>query len=118
MNCSLYFAVYFLALFIGYSESAATFRFANIYGHHMVLQQAPRCAVIWGFGEVGRYVWLTVDRRVYSSKIKPGRANSSSFMNLSSQLLESRVPAKAVKKCYLLNLFPLVSISNSISFFS
>ena len=70
--CFLIFTVFIL----GSSEGAPVFRFANIYGSHMVLQQAPRRATIWGFGEVGLEVELTAAGEVYRSLITPGKANS------------------------------------------
>ena len=48
----------FLGLFLVGSKSANVFRFANIYGDQMVLQQAPKQAMIWGFGEIGQQVSL------------------------------------------------------------
>ncbi|KAM9299657.1 sialate O-acetylesterase [Gastrophryne carolinensis] len=37
-----------------------TFRFASYYGSHMVLQQKPALALIWGYGEVGALVTVTL----------------------------------------------------------
>ena len=76
IKCSTFFTLFFLAFFLGYSETATVFRFANIYGDHMVLQQAPRRARIWGFGEVGQRVSLTVAWNVYCSGIQQGMMNS------------------------------------------
>lgn len=78
------FVVYVLTFFLGSSESVAVFRFANIYGHHMVLQQAPKRATVWGFGEVGQKVTVTIGRELYCSGIQPGKVN----------LLRSFVPSK------------------------
>ncbi|EDO41559.1 predicted protein, partial [Nematostella vectensis] len=36
------------------------FRFANLYGNHMVLQQAPHRATVWGYGEPGQIVKITL----------------------------------------------------------
>lgn len=44
------------------------FRFANFYGDHMVLQQAPRRAIVWGFGNVGQSVMLSLNGKVYTTK--------------------------------------------------
>ena len=68
--------VLFLELFLGGSESAAVFRFANIYGSHMVLQKAPQRARIWGFGEVGQKVLVALGKKVYCSDIRQGKVNS------------------------------------------
>ena len=65
--------VLFLILFFGSSDSSSVFRFANIYGSHMVLQKAPQRAIIWGFGEVGQEVLLTAADEVYRSIIIEGK---------------------------------------------
>ncbi|XP_066288580.1 sialate O-acetylesterase-like isoform X1 [Branchiostoma lanceolatum] len=38
-----------------------TFNWASYYGDHMVLQQGPHRAVLWGYGEVGATVSVSVD---------------------------------------------------------
>ena len=76
--------VYFLifsVFILGSSEGASVFRFANIYGNHMVLKQAPRWATIWGYGEVALEVELTAAGKVYHSLITPGKANSRQWCN-------------------------------------
>ncbi|XP_072012729.1 sialate O-acetylesterase isoform X2 [Engystomops pustulosus] len=45
-----------------FTRTDATFRFASYYGDHMVLQQKPSQAVVWGFGEVGAMVTVTLLR--------------------------------------------------------
>ena len=75
------FLIFFSVFILGKSEGAAVFRFANIYGNHMVLQQAPRRATIWGFGEVGQEVELTAAGEIYRSLIRPGKANSRQWCN-------------------------------------
>ena len=67
--------VLFFELFLGGSESVDVFRFANIYGSHMVLQKAPLRARIWGIGEVGQKVLVTLGRKVYRSEVKAGKMN-------------------------------------------
>ena len=59
----------FLSFLIQYCSSShfkdngnGTFRFANTYGSNMVLQRAPLSANIWGFGEEGQKVRLTLDK--------------------------------------------------------
>ncbi|XP_069803478.1 sialate O-acetylesterase-like [Dendropsophus ebraccatus] len=42
----------------------AVFRFASYYGDHMVLQQKPARAVVWGYGEVGAVVTVTLGRGI------------------------------------------------------
>ncbi|XP_066462771.1 sialate O-acetylesterase-like [Eleutherodactylus coqui] len=42
------------------TSADAIFRFASYYGDHMVLQQKPARAVVWGYGEVGASVTVTL----------------------------------------------------------
>ncbi|KAM5132008.1 sialate O-acetylesterase-like [Mantella aurantiaca] len=44
------------------TSADCTFRFATYYGDHMVLQQQPACAVIWGYGEPGAGVTVLLMR--------------------------------------------------------
>jgi len=48
------------------------FRFANVYGDHMVLQSKPFRAAIWGLGEVGQEVTVSLASEVYSTKVIKG----------------------------------------------
>uniref|UniRef100_A0A8C5QMY8 Sialic acid acetylesterase n=1 Tax=Leptobrachium leishanense TaxID=445787 RepID=A0A8C5QMY8_9ANUR len=41
-------------------SAECTFRFASYYADHMVLQMAPSQAVVWGFGEVGARVTVSL----------------------------------------------------------
>ena len=77
MKISVGLYLLLLELFFGCSGRAAMFRFANIFGSHMVLQKAPSRALIWGFGEVGQKVFLTAGNKIYHSKIKKGKFNKS-----------------------------------------
>ena len=64
----------FLILFaVAFREvkSANVFRFANVFGDHMVLQQAPKRAIIWGYGEVGQEVVVEFSGHMYSSFVTP-----------------------------------------------
>lgn len=80
MKSSVCFVVFFLAsVFLGSSESAVVFRFANVYGDHMVLQQEPHRARVWGYGEVGQKVFLTIDVDKYQCGIKQGKVISVRF---------------------------------------
>ncbi|KAM3921731.1 sialate O-acetylesterase [Leptodactylus fuscus] len=45
-----------------FTSADVSFRFASYYGDHMVLQQRPARAVVWGFGEVGAIVTVTLLR--------------------------------------------------------
>ncbi|XP_056398027.1 sialate O-acetylesterase isoform X2 [Hyla sarda] len=42
----------------------AVFRFASYYGDHMVLQQKPARAVVWGYAEMGALVTVTLKRGI------------------------------------------------------
>lgn len=44
------------------TSAGGTFRFASYYGDHMVLQQQPSRALIWGYGELGAQVTVTLIR--------------------------------------------------------
>ena len=55
------------------SARADTFRFANIYGDHMVLQMEPLVAAVWGFGQIGDPVTLMLDKEVYHTKVSAGQ---------------------------------------------
>ncbi|XP_073513483.1 sialate O-acetylesterase [Phyllobates terribilis] len=46
------------------TSAEAAFRFASYYGDHMVLQQQPARAVVWGYGEVGARVTVTLQRGI------------------------------------------------------
>lgn len=55
------------------------FRFANVYGDHMVLQAKPFRAAVWGLGEVGQEVTVSLASEVYSTRvIKGGKSVSIS----------------------------------------
>lgn len=41
--------------------TSGEFRFANSYGSNMVLQRAPLSAFLWGFGEEGQVVRISVN---------------------------------------------------------
>ena len=60
----------FLILFslvFGQIEGDDVFRFANVFGSHMVLQQAPKRSSIWGYGEVGQKVVVLFPGKIYRS---------------------------------------------------
>jgi hypothetical protein len=64
-------ACFFILLATVFSEiqSDDVFRFANTFGNHMVLQQAPKRANIWGYGKVGQEVLVTFSGEMYRSFI-------------------------------------------------
>ena len=53
-------------------NSEVTFRFANIYGDHMVLQAKPFSAMVWGFGEVGQMVEIRMGSSVQTTNVLEG----------------------------------------------
>ncbi|XP_046862151.1 sialate O-acetylesterase-like [Xenia sp. Carnegie-2017] len=57
--CAILFV--FTAVSITYGHN--TFRFSTIYGDHMVLQQAPKRAIVWGYGEIGRRVVVRLSNK-------------------------------------------------------
>lgn len=72
------FQVHFLEL------TAENLRFASYYGSHMVLQKAPARAVVWGYGETGAEVVLSLSgshnvyansAHVVNGKVSNARAN-------------------------------------------
>lgn len=54
------------------TDGSSLFRFANIYGDHMVLQQAPFRANVWGYGEVGQTVLVNIGNIAYQAPVKKG----------------------------------------------
>lgn len=50
----------------------SVFRFANIYGDHMVLQMKPFSAVVWGFGEIGQTVDVKLGGEVQTTEVVKG----------------------------------------------
>lgn len=50
----------------------SVFRFANIYGDHMVLQMKPFSAMVWGFGEIGQTVDVKLGGEVQTTEVVEG----------------------------------------------
>ena len=79
----------------GSTVGDATFRFANYYGDHMVLQQAPASATVWGYVLLCGAVTVTADGKSYMATIIPGaviRYNNYTTVHASIQscdILES-----------------------------
>ena len=48
-------------------EADNVLRFANAFGNHMVLQQAPKRSSIWGYGEIGQEVVTIFSGEMYRS---------------------------------------------------
>ncbi|KAI8520060.1 hypothetical protein Bbelb_033170 [Branchiostoma belcheri] len=55
------------------TTAPATFNWASYYGNHMVLQQGPHRAVLWGYGEVGATVNVSFTSGYYSTTVYKGK---------------------------------------------
>ena len=53
-------------------NSGSVFRFANIYGDHMVLQMKPFSAMVWGFGQIGQKVDVRLGSEVQTTEVVKG----------------------------------------------
>jgi len=53
-------------------NSSSVFRFANIYGDHMVLQMKPFSAVVWGFGQIGGKVIVRLGTEAQTTEVVKG----------------------------------------------
>ncbi|CAM5120958.1 unnamed protein product [Natator depressus] len=63
------------------SAEGVTFRFASYYGDHMVLQKKPAGAVVWGYGESGANVTLSLskDSKVIMKKMAQVEEHSETW---------------------------------------
>lgn len=65
-----------LVLFTSRDVTSSNFRFAHHYGDHMVLQRDPYRVVIWGFGDQGTIVNVSIvnlkQQKQYKSTVKRG----------------------------------------------
>ena len=50
----------------------SVFRFANIYGDHMVLQMKPLSAMVWGFGQIGEKVVVRLESEAQTTEVVKG----------------------------------------------
>ncbi|KAK9959120.1 hypothetical protein ABG768_011200 [Culter alburnus] len=64
-----------LSPFVSVAPAAEVFRFSSYYGDHMVLQKAPAKAVVWGFGQTGAEVVVSL------SEPHKGSASSALVVN-------------------------------------
>lgn len=62
-----------LSLSIHATDDTSEFRFANIYGNHMVLQAKPFSAIVWGFGEVGQSVAVRLGSENHTTEVIKGK---------------------------------------------
>ena len=53
-------------------NSSSVFRFANIYGDHMVLQMKPFSAMVWGFGQIGQKVVVHLESEIQTTEVVTG----------------------------------------------
>jgi len=53
-------------------NSSSVFRFANIYGDHMVLQMKPFSAMVWGFGQIGEKVVVQLGSETQTTEVVTG----------------------------------------------
>ncbi|XP_065425101.1 sialate O-acetylesterase isoform X1 [Chrysemys picta bellii] len=65
----------------GLESSGVTFRFASYYGDHMVLQKKPAGAVVWGYGEAGANVTVSLskDSKVIMKKMAQVEEHSGTW---------------------------------------
>lgn len=61
--------LFVFALVFGQIYGESVFRFASVFGSHMVLQKAPKRPSVWGYGEVGEEVIVIHDGQMYRSFI-------------------------------------------------
>ena len=59
--------ILFAPLFGQMQGDTIVFRFANVFGSHMVLQQAPKRSSTWGYGEVGQELVVLFSGEMYRS---------------------------------------------------
>lgn len=52
--------------------NSSVFRFANIYGDHMVLQMKPFSAMVWGFGQIGQKVVVHLESETQTTEVVTG----------------------------------------------
>ncbi|KAM9113808.1 sialate O-acetylesterase isoform 2-T2 [Pangshura tecta] len=52
----------FVLMLMRASAEGVTFRFASYYGDHMVLQKKPAGAVVWGYGEAGASITVSLSK--------------------------------------------------------
>ena len=85
-----------LYVIISFSKAEETFRFANNYADHMVLQREPRQALIWGFGEEGADIGLlllnikTQYEKRYNTVVREGK-NWYSFDKSKQKRLSNQI---------------------------
>ena len=59
--------------FVITTGQTGTIRFANYYGSHMVLQRAPKSAIVWGYIPVCERVVVQFDEKsLGDAKLIPG----------------------------------------------
>lgn len=69
----IYVVLLSLPLLVLCGAEKTIFRFARHYANYMVLQRAPYVPVLWGFGEEGAPVIVSVAGKEYRSTVKTGK---------------------------------------------
>ena len=87
------FENYFYATLLVLAAASITFadvefRFSSVYGDHMVLQQAPKQAIVWGYGEIGQRVVLRLRNKSYHAQVS---SRQEGFIAISLYKAESSV---------------------------
>ncbi len=66
--CCVLFLVSQISIFVG-NVQAETCSLASYYSSHMVLQQQPHNAILWGYAGVKATVEVTVQDKIYKAKV-------------------------------------------------
>ncbi|KAL1256669.1 hypothetical protein QQF64_012214 [Cirrhinus molitorella] len=90
-----------LSAFSGVLSAAEKFRFSSYYGNHMVLQKAPAEAVVWGYGQKGAMVVVslsetykistTVINGIWRATLKPVEAGGPYNLTASQSITNSSI---------------------------
>ena len=68
----IFSSVLLLCLHGARGKEQPVFRWASSLGDHMVLQRAPKQAIVWGFGEIGQKVNVSVAAQNLTTLVYPG----------------------------------------------
>ena len=87
MQC---FIIHLAYTFAEVEAQTPDFRFSTIYGDHMVLQQAPNQANVWGYTSSGDSVSVNFDTKDYPATTVTGYYSHT----LLSRILQRSAPAR------------------------
>ena len=73
---SCLYAIIFVFAALSVTYGTVQFRFSTIYGDHMVLQQAPKRAIVWGYGEIGQRVVVRLNNNWHRARVFETREGS------------------------------------------